>query len=76
MTTWKVTRSKLTYDEIIEYKKTNGAVSAKLLLMLAGPDGFDGDIDDYNYLMDNLDEEASDNVEMYDDGNNSNTVDV
>lgn len=66
----------LTRQEIIEYKKTNGARSAVNLLLLTGPDGFDGDIDDYNYLMDNLDEEARGNVEMYNDGNNSNSVDV
>lgn len=75
MTTWKVTRSNVTHDEIIEYKKTNGAVSAKLLLMLAGPDGFAGDIDDYNYLMDNLDEEIAD-ADWNNDCNSSNKMDV
>ena len=62
----------LTRQEVLDYKREYGARSAANLLLLTGPDGFEGDIDDYNYLMDNLDEEASDNTEMYNDDNNSN----
>ena len=66
----------LTRRELLEYKDSNGALAAKLLLKIAGPDRFEGDIDDYDQLMKTLDEEASDNGEMYNDCNNSNTVDV
>lgn len=62
----------LTRQEVIDYKKQFGARSALNLLLLTGPDGFEGDTDDYNYLMDNLDEEALDNTELYNDYNNSN----
>lgn len=75
MLTWKVTRGTTTAAEIIEYKKINGATAAKILLTLAGPDGFDGSIDDYNQLMETLDEEAVD-VDKNNDCNSSNNVDV
>lgn len=75
MVTWKVTRGTTTSADIIEYKKLNGADAAKILLTLAGPDGFDGSIDDYNELMATLEKEASD-ADRNNDCNNSNTVDI
>lgn len=45
----------MTSNDILEYKDTYGARAADLLL-LHGPDGFDGD---YDSLMTELEKEAS-----------------
>ena len=50
----------LTIENTLDYKKNNGTHAAANLLLLVGPDGFDGTFEDYNYLLDNLNEEASD----------------
>ena len=59
----------LTIENILDYKKEHGARAAANLLLLTGPDGFDGNIDDYNYLLNDLNEEASDISEEYTDDN-------
>ena len=41
----------MTAKEIIDYMKTNGAESAYGLLLLCGPDGFDGTYDEYRNLL-------------------------
>lgn len=46
--------SKLTADDIEEYKNAHGASSAAGLLLLAGPDGFSGSYDEYDALMGEL----------------------
>ena len=43
-------------QELIEYKHTNGARAAADLLLLLGPDGFDGN---YDQFMLELENEAS-----------------
>lgn len=75
MVTWKVIRGTTTSADIIEYKKLNGADAAKILLTIAGPDGFDGSIDDYNKLMATLEKEASD-ADRNNDCNSSNKMDI
>lgn len=48
----------LTRQAVLNYRDTFGAHAAVDLLLLTGPDGFDGSINDYNNLMASLDEEA------------------
>lgn len=62
----------MTHNDIVEYKHTYGARAAADLLLLHGPDGFDGD---YDSLMTELENEAS-SCKMYNDNNNSNSMDV
>ena len=38
-------------EQILEYARQTGNESAANLLLLVGPDGFDGDYQDYNELM-------------------------
>lgn len=46
--------SKLTADDIEEYKNAHGASSAVGLLLLAGPDGFSGSYDEYDAILGEL----------------------
>ena len=44
--------------DILEYAAECGQQAAANILLLIGPDGFDGDIDDYNELYDMMNKES------------------
>lgn len=46
-------------DDIIEYAKDCGIQAAEDLLLLCGPDGFDGTYDEYTALQSELEEARS-----------------
>lgn len=48
--------SKISRDDVLDYERECGAEAAANLLLLAGPDGYDGDYDDYKELESKLED--------------------
>lgn len=51
---------RITRKEVLEYMREQGQESAYNLLLLGGPDFYDGDYDEYNELLESLDPEKGD----------------
>ena len=45
---------KLTKKDVLQYAEQNGYEAAMDLMLLAGPDGFDGTATEYNILFDDV----------------------
>lgn len=48
----------ITKDDILRYAESNGKRAAANLLLLAGPDGYDGSYAEYEKLMEEMEGQA------------------